>query len=197
MSLLSIIGGVSGASDVFIAAAQSTTYFQFDYNATIKGAPVSVQSTIDAYYYMDGTLRENGGTQFALTPPLGPFSGFAPLGVNIAFDMCPNNKSHWKTVFYDPSFGAFFSPLSTPMKDKNKSLVIGLSVGITLGLVAIIAVVIILALTYRPVKEFFQPYSRRDRPRKDKSANDISMAQVADGHSPAPSGWVKPQKPEL
>lgn len=194
--LIQLLAGVTGASDVSIRAAQSTTFFKFDYNATIEGAPVAVQSTVDAYFYMDGARRDNTGTVLD-SGNLGPFASFAPLSVNIPFDMCPNNKSHWKTVFYDPSFAAFFSPLSTPTNDSNKKLVIGLSVGITLGLVAIIVVIIILAITYRPVREFFQPFTRRDRPQKNKNETDITLGQMDTGYSADPSGWVSSKKPEL
>lgn len=175
----------------------------FDYNATVDGGPLQLQSYIDATFYMDGDLRVNNGTAFDSGNLF--VGAFNPLIVNIPFDICSNHKSHFQTLFYDPSFGAFFSPLSSPSKKGSNSLTIGLAVGLSIGIIAVIVIVIVvLSITYQPVREFFRPYTRRENARKhgkgaraDGDSVGLSAVGGADGHSAPPSGWMKPQKPEM
>lgn len=190
--------GVKGANQVSLAAAQSRTFFSFDYNGTIAGQDIRASAVIDAYYYMDGSLLENVAPPFNFGP-FQPAGGFEPIHVTVPMNLCSNNRSHWNTIFYDPSFGVFFSAVSPPgSKESKNGKTIGLAVGITFGvLVVAIVVVIILAILVKPVREFFRPFTRRDHARKAGKGVGPDSEQLAPADSRSTqTGWSNARKPD-
>lgn len=132
---------------------------------------------IDSLFYMDDHLVVNAGTPIPLIPLQLP-GGLPPLRVNIAITLCADNKSHWDQWYYDPSFGAFFSPVnpptSGPAKKSNQALIIGLTVSLIV-LVVLIVVAIILVTKVERLKFLVRPFTQRKARAKNRSDNNLEM----------------------
>lgn len=121
--------------------------------------------------------------------PLPPFQASSQL----SFMVAPGSIGHWKTMTYDPTFTAIFTPPPQPPSaspekkkaEKNYKLAIGLSI----GLVALVIIAIILLFILSPtVRHKISPFRKRS---EKKEKNEFGMSET----SPQANSWTRSSTP--
>lgn len=136
-----------------------------------KSGDVAMSFDLLMSFLLDGQkTRDESPSLFVV-----PLNDAPPVNFswNMALPICRDNVAHFTNFWYDPSFTVLFSG-DIPSKEqdtrpaaKNRTT-LGIAVGVSIGVVAIVAVAFIIVIIKVPaVRDFFRPYAKRGRAGRD------------------------------